>query len=803
MKKYLIIFWLVLASQLNAQKTTKAGFYVLPEELSTYAKFSELEKYYSGSKPLSSLTFSTKIPWYIYSDRNNNRTKESPNSQISFRQLDFMQPLLVKEIEGSWLHVYIPYEFKNGRSNDRPVDVGWIKADKTVLSGYPVLTDQGATKKAMALISFEEGVLNENQRDKISVKYNFWWDPARREKKKESTKFKIYYILKERSGMKLLSTTDNLRTNKIELQTNVDGWMSNSHITGWNNRLCLEPNFGSDIVQQYQDKTADIYATERLLSSWTQSGYVNTDGRVKSYQLQRTMIEPEIMRLPILSTPKDNFERTTKVATVGNLAGESISDDEKAFWLKELKKLEEQQRNINVVFVVDATASMAPYYKSVAQSIQRIVDQNLASGFDSKLKFGAVIYRDYADGEEAYDYYRLTSNEEALEKWLLEVKCQSKDADLPEAQYNGIIEGLKKVGLQKGQSNIMVLIGDAGNHDESKDKMKRTLDQAVTTMAEYQMNMISFQVKFNRQYDTYIKFNDDAMEYLYALSNSVKADNSIKTELSESDEYKNTYNISFKAPDGTDISGLYTFGSFTHAPDKTQMEGSFLEENIRNATQSYLTRINERIQILKRKLDGEVIKDETGTDAYDEGASKVLCSYCKDDVEKYKGCLRFLSTIGDFSYVGYTNINMYDDEPVYEPVVFLSRKEFNIIQKSFQDMQDLGSFSQMKENLYKALVTQAEVITGDPSELVAEKTLNEIWEILLNVPFDYNNSYGDLKYKKLKDIRSLNSSDFKRFLSDFIDKSSSFSPNAYRNRQFSLGGNTFYWVPLKDFPGNE
>ena len=67
---------------------------------------------------------------------------------------------------------------------------------------------------------------------------------------------------------------------------------------------------------------------------------------------------------------------------------------------------------------------MKPYYKSVAESIQRIVDQNLSSGFNSKLKFGAVVYRDYADGV-AYEHFRLTSDEEALEKWLLEVKCQS------------------------------------------------------------------------------------------------------------------------------------------------------------------------------------------------------------------------------------------------------------------------------------------------------------------------------------------------------------------------------------------
>ena len=88
-------------------------------------------------------------------------------------------------------------------------------------------------------------------------------------------------------------------------------------------------------------------------------------------------------------------------------------------------------------------------------------------------------------------------------------------------------------------------------------------------------------------------------------------------------------------------------------------------------------------------------------------------------------------------------------------------------------------------------------------EVIADKTLNEIWEILLNIPFDYNNVYGDLKYQKLRDIKSLNSSSFRSFLTAFTNKSANFSPNRYSNRSFPLANQTFYWVPLKDFPGNE
>ena len=76
----------------------------------------------------------------------------------------------------------------------------------------------------MALISIQEGVLQQSQLENLSKKYDSWWDP-RVVRKRESGKFKIYYILKERGGMKLLSSTDNLSTDKISLQNDVDGWM--------------------------------------------------------------------------------------------------------------------------------------------------------------------------------------------------------------------------------------------------------------------------------------------------------------------------------------------------------------------------------------------------------------------------------------------------------------------------------------------------------------------------------------------------------------------------------------------------
>ena len=801
MKLRVFFITLLFSSFTFGQTLSKRGFRVLPEEFSSYTKLSYLEKIYSGAIALENLSYTTKREWIVYSDRSINPTFDAPNSRRPFgRNLEFMQPLLVKNVQGSWLHVFIPFEMVNGRVNNEPVDAGWIKVSNIVVSGFPVLNDQGASKKAMALITFEDGILDQTSMENWSTKYEFYTTPiGSAESHKYSEKFRIYYVLKESSGMKLLSKSDNLSTNKEALQENiVDGWMSNSHLTNWDSRVCLEPASGRE-VSSFTHKTADVYATKDFLNAWSRSGWKNTNGRVKSFELSNSLMDPTLPRMPILSTPENNSRKTTKVATIGNVAGETMSDSDKAYWNNQFNSLIERQKNVNVVFVVDGTLSMGPYIKSITESIQRIVEQNIASGINTKIRFGAIVYRDYPDGDEAYDWFRLSSDKSDLQEWLIKIKCQSNDNDRPEAQYNGILSSIDALGLQQDQSNIMILIGDAGNHNP--DPEGNTLHEVVEAMASYKFNLISFQVINDLSHDAYSYFNKDSRAYLYELALSVNKIEGVKPKLKKSKDYPNTFELEFKSEKGQDLSDLYMFGRFTYAPNNSQMDPKILEGNIRDATQGYLNQINTRIQTINRALDGGLSGGQMGE--YDSDLPKVICQNLINDPENYAGCLTFVRSAGDFSYVGHTNINMYDEGEVYIPVVFLSRTEFNEMQKAFSALKGFGTNSQKTERLYQAIISQTQAITGDPAEVIAEKTLNEIWQILLNIPFDLSNTYGDLKNQKIKDLPELNrSSSFRMFLTDFSDKAENFTPDAYRSRSFNLADQTYYWVPLKHFPGN-
>ena len=87
----------------------------------------------------------------------------------------------------------------------------------------------------------------------------------------------------------------------------------------------------------------------------------------------------------------------------------------------------------------------------------------------------------------------MTTDFKKVKKVINSTICKSLDSDLPEAQYNGLINGINEIGFNANESNIIVLIGDCGNHLE--DKNGYTINNIIDLYQKYKTNLISFQVK--------------------------------------------------------------------------------------------------------------------------------------------------------------------------------------------------------------------------------------------------------------------------------------------------------------------
>ena len=89
---------------------------------------------------------------------------------------------------------------------------------------------------------------------------------------------------------------------------------------------------------------------------------------------------------------------------------------------------------------------------------------------------------------------------------------------------------------------------------------------------------------------------------------------------------------------------------------------------------------------------------------------------------------------------------------------------------------------------------------GAPKDVVENKTMNEIWDIILGIPFG-----GDtmIKNRLLRDLDKLDDATFKPFYSKFKVKAEKFTEFPFYDSMFEIAGQRFYWIPLDKFPGNE
>jgi hypothetical protein len=132
----------------------------------------------------------------------------------------------------------------------------------------------------------------------------------------------------------------------------------------------------------------------------------------------------------------------------------------------------EASSHINVVFVLDATASMERYIArarevpaAVAAELRRLGSQGAISP-GMEVRFGAVVYRDDYAGGRRVEKVNLSADLDAVSGALSRVRTSTADLtadpDLPEALFCGLGEaaGLLRSGGAERQQNLLVVLGD-------------------------------------------------------------------------------------------------------------------------------------------------------------------------------------------------------------------------------------------------------------------------------------------------------------------------------------------------------
>jgi hypothetical protein len=621
--------------------------------------------------------------WIVFSDRPGNplytdKTCKTPNG----KRMDFMQPMYVIAESPTAIQVVSldDADFRGNLLAGAISKAAWVNKTEMLLwrtclktrdVNLPEFKDGIFNKKAMVLniISGQQQVIRApeyyshprcNPSDSINA----------------ALVYQINYVYKETPTAYLLAETPQILDVKRDAAL-VKGWVLKSQTTAWNHRLALEVNWDDKAVAERKAKQqkAKIYTTKTATGATLYT-------EPASYYFKREI--GEVDRFPVL----DIANGISKVGVIGDLRSEkggTLSSDEFAKIKHVIDSMSGSLRNVNVIFVIDGTSSMVPYSKSIQTAVKDVMRDLLKSA--NNYRFGALIYRDAAEGNANTIHYTrdLTSNYNGVNSLLSRYmtptfnRCNN---DPEEAVFYGIKKAIERFDPPAGESNFVILIGDAGNHSRTQvtdcdgkttnDATFVSTDELVNLMVRKNVNLMAYQVHHQVTLDVKPAF-DGFRTQVQSIMEKIVARKSAENGAATSG------NVLTKQRDVVEIrADLGVPGYFKMAPDGGSIHPQVLQKDIEKSLLMIDEKVNHQLDGISEYLNGK-IKPEN---------AKELASFIKkleqQKISKDKLDIVFQKN-GQVYNTGY--VKRFESgmkNPIYQDVLLMSQDDLYSIKKSLE-----------------------------------------------------------------------------------------------------------------------
>lgn len=801
MNIYKTIILILVLSLISSEFLSQVKYLKTPKEFSKSCTSEFINDINSGKINLEDLDYDySDLDWMVYSDRSSNFLFNTHNGNPIGTFLDYMQPLNVKKVNGKWLQVYT---LENQ-------ELGWVKANKILLNSYCLLTtdvtedgvEVSIPMKKIIITSLAE-LLKDGYTLEEAEKHRFFYTEPSIDMNKvyqSVNDFEIYYVYKEQGGSVLLANNNLLNKGSIRNKSIMKGWIPRGNTTEWNNRLMLEPARSQSAQQAYGETTLHGYGELSQLRTHLNKNIVKENTSFIDFQVGA--IPFDRMRKPVIKSIDENIKKVVSITR----DTENMNKEK----LKEMERIiERQQQNTNIIFVVDATSSMRPYFSSISESIGEIMSENKKENKHT-LKFAVIIYRDYADKADKRDYnvLPLTADQSVVKSYLNKVVCSSKNKLMPEAQFNGIIKGFEDLDLDSEYSNVMVLIGDCGNHINPKSSNNYNVEDVADILEKYDLNVISFQVNFDMNpldMDTYIKFNEDVKEFIQLKANKITSntDTDLSADWKRVDGKRNSVELSMVESSEDFVN---TFGRVIYAVNEP-METEVLQNHITKRLSEYMDVTDNNLVILRKGWNPKVDKVPEG-----------LLLYIMDSFNITRDeALEFLqrNEVTQSAYVSLKYNN--SDINALEHVVYMSETDYRSLKKQLNEFVSQNNTSssnkaiQFQDRLISICTnilggnTESSGPTSNSNKVIENLIINDVWKIVFGVEYSGFPEIKDVKLNKLASFKKKKI--LRQVMEDFSNKSREFCQTSYYSRDeydcrvMSIYGNKFYWIPLEDLPG--
>ena len=757
-------------------------------------KESELQSLFMSGKKKNAPTYgqdgaNTGEPWYVYSDRSENTTYESPSlNGTKCGSLDFNEEVIIAKIQNGFALVYSepgvpPYPTISRRAKCK----GWVPMTHLLLWSSCPANEKGIYNKAIIVGNIDK-LSGDN-----TVGLYFKNPETKAGKANLHSDMKFYFVMKKdpETGMSLLSNYSKMGKLKQELL----GWVSEGMYAPWSQRTCLESNWKKDALDVLKGQTVPIGSlvytnpkkkTGATINKVTEVEMGKKKNNVSGSEATAFRWMPRTLRYPILQNNTD--QGLFKVTAFASIDGRDASVDDFGSTIDQFQKALDNMRDINLIFVIDGTNGMERYFKTVQSAINRASGAGYFGRENRTVKVGLVIYRDRADGKYVTEYLSMRKpTDSKLVEWLRKggeygVKNSPNDQSDYEALFDGLNVALDagKMGYQRTQSNLMFVIGDCGNDPTDKSN---SIDEIVEKCIKNRVQLSSFNVR-NIDTGPYQQFRKQMARIVIKNMEG---------------QYKQLGEKVFPGftvlDDGYELKpGTHYFvGSFRNVASGKDMTDQQLYSLVFSTSQ----KVNEAIA-RQEKIVFDMMNNAGQSDNGGNEASSISSNFLKTIGLNPKALQGFR-----LAFEGYTPQKTDKGMDYWLPVIYISHPELVNLMAQLKKVNDeVDKQSDDREAYVNAMKALAASMIGNVSE---DELLQMRNEDIMNMVTGLNVKTDALNYRlvDIQNKKKVSPQQYRELTTRFVEQYNKLDAIRHNKYAFSYndpGGERWYWIPAEDLP---
>ena len=619
------------------------------------------------------------------------------------------------------------------------------------------------------------------------------------------------------------------------------GWIPINRITLWDTREALELNFDAVAQANREAKNLPANVFQNLQSAYNYAGPKNKHNaktlkkrRISAENFSEKYWPPEILRYPILrridmkNLKTDERDDIYEIGFIGNtikLGAEDekykgeISRGEAAGQQQALELTFQSFTKLDMLFVVDATSSMGPYLKAVADAIENAM-QSISSSYsaDWDIRFAGAIYRDYEDERSngLFDHRDLTPDQNSVAEFYRKVKDRSADTDYPEALFYGLKNAISATHFRAQSMRYVVLISDAGNHDPDKRGMGP--ERVGQSLYDNQCHFLCIRVAPDSPSgrDAGPQLKQQIREWI--LGNASRAQDDIQLRLADTQSEFSKYLSTPQLRDMGDLMlmvGAHVLGAYVIAENSAETQ-AFIEKYLARAVDTHdsfrdVTRLlatgaslGEAVEVLRANekssdtggdlsasLETANLPTDGGDDSGGMAYDQVWLRHIISRIPNAQDLLERRVTIYQRAFV-----NMFCEdlrEPLFRPVILITASGLSSLINLIEDLIGNADTERLSETWRRVL----DAVSGEEG---VHKSVADYARQRISLPVN-----SELLKMPLREIDELSTVMIRELVAGINEKKNDLEKILYddsptRKRWFLMSEIKYYWVRVNELP---